>query len=96
MALLADMHHGPFVPLAYIRHVISMTNSLQPDIITLVGDFVHRHARYISPGIEELGKLHRRLGALPFGATTITETTMVLIVSGRSHVPQWQMQSYPI
>ena len=62
VALLADVHHGPFVPLAYIRHVVSMTNALKPDIVALVGDFVHRHDTYIAPGIHELGKLKGTLG----------------------------------
>ena len=62
IALLADVHHGPFVPLAYIRHVVSMTNALKPDIVALVGDFVHRHDIYIAPGIDELGKLKGTLG----------------------------------
>jgi predicted MPP superfamily phosphohydrolase len=62
IALLADVHHGPFVPLAYIRQVVSMTNTLQPDMVVLAGDYVHRHERYIAPGIEELGKLKARLG----------------------------------
>ena len=62
VALLADVHHGPFVPLAYVRHVVSMTNALKPDIVVLVGDFVHRHDHYIAPGIEELGKLQGTLG----------------------------------
>ena len=62
VALLADVHHGPFVPLAYIRHVVSMTNTLQPDIIALVGDFVHQHDRYIAPGIDVLGRLQGALG----------------------------------
>jgi uncharacterized protein len=62
IALLADIHHGPFVPLAYIRHVVSMTNALKPDIVALVGDFVHREEVFIAPGIAELGKLKGRLG----------------------------------
>ena len=62
IALLADVHHGPFVPLAYIRHVVSMTNALKPDVVALAGDFVHRHDMYIAPGIEELGKLKATLG----------------------------------
>ena len=62
IALLADVHHGPFVPLAYIRHVVSMTNTLKPDIVALVGDFVHRHDVYITPGIHELGKLKGTFG----------------------------------
>src|SRR5271170_6259956 len=62
IALLADVHHGPFVPLAYIRHVVSMTNDLQPDIVALVGDFVHRYDHYIAPAIEEMGKLQGAIG----------------------------------
>ena len=62
VALMADVHHGPFVPLAYLRHVVSMTNALKPDIVVLVGDFVHRHDTYIAPGVHELGKLKGKLG----------------------------------
>jgi uncharacterized protein len=62
VALLADIHHGPFVPLAYIRQVVAMTNTLAPDIVVLAGDYVHRHASYIAPGVAELGKLRARLG----------------------------------
>src|SRR5690349_2184098 len=62
VALLADVHHGPFVPLAYIQHVVAMTNALKPDIVALAGDYVHRHEKYIAPAIEELGKLKSALG----------------------------------
>jgi predicted MPP superfamily phosphohydrolase len=62
VALLADVHHGPFVPLAYVRHIVSMTNSLKPDLVLLAGDYVHYHQSYIAPGINELGKLEARLG----------------------------------
>ena len=57
VAVLADIHHGPFVPMAYVQHIVAMTNALKPDIIVLVGDYVHRHAVYISPAISELGRL---------------------------------------
>ena len=62
VAVLTDIHHGPFVPRAYVRHVVAMTNAMKPDIITLVGDYVHRHAHFIGPVMEELGKLRARLG----------------------------------
>jgi predicted MPP superfamily phosphohydrolase len=62
VALLADVHHGPFVPLAYVRHVVAMINALKPDIVVLAGDYVHRHPNYIAPGIEELGRLRAALG----------------------------------
>ncbi len=57
IALLADVHHGPFVPLAYIRHVVALTNAQQPDLTLLAGDFVHGHHSYLPPGINELSKL---------------------------------------
>jgi predicted MPP superfamily phosphohydrolase len=62
VALLADVHHGPFVPLDYIRHVVAMTNALRPDIVALAGDYVHRHDSYIAPGIAELGRLRAAMG----------------------------------
>src|ERR1700728_79682 len=62
VALLADVHHGPYVPLSYIRHVVAMTNALQPDIVVLAGDYVHQSDHYIEPGIAELGKLTAPMG----------------------------------
>jgi hypothetical protein len=62
IALMADIHHGPFVPLCYIKHVVAMANSLKPDLTLLAGDYVHGHNSYVGPGIEELGKLEARLG----------------------------------
>lgn len=62
IALMADIHHGPFVPLAYVRHVVSLANALNPDITLLAGDYVHGHHSYIAPGINELGKLKAKLG----------------------------------
>lgn len=61
-ALLADVHHGPYVPLEYVRRVVEMTNALEPDIVLLAGDYVHRSSGYIAPGIAELGKLRARMG----------------------------------
>jgi len=62
VALLADVHHGPFVPLAYVRQVVAMTNAIRPDIVVLAGDYVHRHESYIAPGIDALGRLKAKLG----------------------------------
>jgi predicted MPP superfamily phosphohydrolase len=62
IALLGDIHHGPFVPEAYVHHVVAMTNALKPDIIALVGDYVHRHSKYIKPAMGALGQLTAALG----------------------------------
>jgi len=42
IAVLADMHHGPFVSIAFIREAVEIANSLSPDLFALVGDFAHR------------------------------------------------------
>ena len=96
VALLADVHHGPFVPLAYVRHVVAMTNALKPDIIALAGDYVHRHQSYIAPGIEELGKLKAILGGSRFGATTTTEITTASRISSPVLGPRLRRRSSPI
>ena len=72
VALLADVHHGPFVPLAYIRHVVAMTNALKPDIIALAGDYVHRHQRTSHRGSTSWASSEPDSGDSRFGATTTT------------------------
>jgi predicted MPP superfamily phosphohydrolase len=62
LAHVSDVHHGPFVPLAYVRHIVDLTNSLEPDLVLLTGDYVSRSSRYIAPVINTLGKLAARLG----------------------------------
>jgi len=62
IALLSDIHHGPYVPLSYIRHAVEMTNSLRPDLIALTGDLVYRDPSYIAPGVAALEKLEARSG----------------------------------
>lgn len=71
IALLADTHHGPCMPLRYLRRVVALTNELEPDIVALGGDYVHRHRRwrlgaggkeFIRPGIEVLAGLRARCG----------------------------------
>ncbi len=62
LALISDIHHGPFVPLAYVRDIVEIANSLEPDLVLLTGDYVSRHPRYIEPAIEALGKLRAHIG----------------------------------
>jgi len=38
---LTDLHYGPLVPLALIRHVIRRANDLKPDLIVCTGDYIH-------------------------------------------------------
>ncbi len=62
IAFLADIHHGPFVPLSYVRDIVAMTNALNPDMILLGGDYCHTGPRFIAPALEELGKLKGPMG----------------------------------
>lgn len=62
IAFLTDIHYGPFVPMAYVRHAVNVANSLEPDIVALGGDFPHRSRERIAPCIAEMGKLRARLG----------------------------------
>lgn len=71
IAFLVDTHHGPFVPLWYLEHVVAMTNALGADLVALGGDFVQRRRSrhlppdrpYLRPGIEVLSKLKAPLGS---------------------------------
>jgi predicted MPP superfamily phosphohydrolase len=61
-ALLTDIHHGPFITLNYIQHVVQLSNNLKPDAILLGGDYVHRDGKYIDPCFDVLGNLKAPLG----------------------------------
>jgi predicted MPP superfamily phosphohydrolase len=62
IAFLSDVHHGPFVPRAYVRSIVEMTNRLKPDIVAIGGDYCHHGARFIAPVLEDLGGLRARMG----------------------------------
>ncbi len=40
IAQLSDIHMGPFSTAEYIRHCVTITNGLKPDLIALTGDYV--------------------------------------------------------
>ncbi len=62
IALVADIHHGPFWGIGFVRSIVEDTMGLAPDIIALAGDFVHREPDYIEPCIAELARLHAPMG----------------------------------
>ena len=65
VAVVADLHHGPFVSIEFIRRAVALVNSLQPDLIALVGDYAHRgmHAEIeLPPCLEALSALLAPLG----------------------------------
>jgi len=62
IALMSDTHCGPFVSQARIEHAVSLANDLRPDLVLLLGDYVHRGERHIDPGIEPFGRLRASQG----------------------------------
>src|SRR5262245_1371152 len=64
IALLADLHHGPFTSLEQIQTIVSTTNALQPDLVALAGDYVteSRGHVYIRPCLQALARLRAPLG----------------------------------
>ena len=65
IAVVADLHHGPFASIEFIRQAVQLTNSLNPDLIALVGDYAHKGAQahiQLPPCLEALSALHAPLG----------------------------------
>jgi hypothetical protein len=62
LVFLADIHHGPFVPRAYVRHVVETSNALAPDLILLGGDYVSSSPSYIAAVMDALSRLRAPLG----------------------------------
>ena len=49
IVFIADIHHGPFFSLKRVESLVNRINKLEPDIIILGGDYVHREPQYIKP-----------------------------------------------
>ena len=59
---ISDTHHGPHVPLSYVRDVVSVANATRPDLVLLGGDYVSQNLKFVAPGVEALGGLRASLG----------------------------------
>ena len=65
IAVLADLHYGPFVGLEFIRQAVRLTHQLNPDLIALVGDYVYagkKTAVRLPPCLAVLSELRAPLG----------------------------------
>lgn len=62
IALLSDTHCGPLVDPSYIERAVQMTNELEPDVVLLLGDYVHRGGQYIDPGIAPFAQFRSSQG----------------------------------
>ena len=61
---LSDLHLGPTVSVADIRHAVNVANTLKPDLVALTGDFVYRSADYAEPCAQELASLEATCGVV--------------------------------
>lgn len=62
IALLSDTHCGPLVDPSYIERAVDITNEFEPDLILLLGDYVHRGGQYIDPGIAPFSEFRAAQG----------------------------------
>ena len=58
---VSDIHHGPYFSKDRVKKLVERINELNPDIILLGGDYVHREPTYITPCFEELSKLKAKI-----------------------------------
>jgi predicted MPP superfamily phosphohydrolase len=62
VAHLTDFHGGEHLPPKYLSEVVDRTRELQPDLIALTGDFVHKGYRHVEDVARALGRLRAPLG----------------------------------
>jgi len=56
IVFVSDIHHGPFFSIERVKNLVERINNLQPDLVLLGGDYVHREPKYIVPVFDELKK----------------------------------------
>ncbi len=62
LVFVADIHHGPYFSRSRVLNLVERINALNPDIVLLGGDYVHREPKYIEPCFEELSNLKATIG----------------------------------
>jgi predicted MPP superfamily phosphohydrolase len=63
MVVLGDLHFDPVCDEAYLAHVVSLVNGLQPDLIAYTGDFVTSHLDRVRDLAAILARAQAPLGA---------------------------------
>jgi uncharacterized protein len=62
IALLTDVHNGPYNDDEYLRTIVRTTNLLEPDLILHGGDYSVRDKKFIGPCFESFRDLDAPLG----------------------------------
>ena len=64
VALRSDFHHRPWVSANSIRAVVRLAHSLNPDLLTLTGDSIHRGKKRVPGCMQELAALRANNGVV--------------------------------
>lgn len=62
IAVLSDFHLHPFTQINHVQDAVRLANSLQPDLVVLLGDYVDATVEAIHELAPELARLNARLG----------------------------------
>jgi uncharacterized protein len=62
IVFISDIHHGPYLSIERVQELVKRINALEPDIILLGGDYVHREMKYIIPFFNEIKNLKSKNG----------------------------------
>lgn len=62
IVFITDIHHGPFFSIERVQQLVDRINKLEPDLILLGGDYVHRDSSFIRPLFDEFQHLSARYG----------------------------------
>ncbi|QKW23742.1 metallophosphoesterase [Kitasatospora sp. NA04385] len=63
IAVVSDIHLGPILGRAHTRRIVDTINSVQPDLVTVVGDLVDGTVPELGPAARPLADLRARDGA---------------------------------
>lgn len=61
---ISDLHVGPTIDAAYVRRVVDIGNTLEPDLIALTGDIVDGPVARLAGSVESLAQLRAREGVV--------------------------------
>jgi uncharacterized protein len=83
IAVIADLHVGPYKGRRYVERIVAKANALQADLIVLPGDFIYDSTADLS-ALEPLQHLHARLGV--FAVLGNHDTGHMLLRSKRKYI----------
>ncbi|WP_093799435.1 metallophosphoesterase [Streptomyces sp. Wb2n-11] len=63
IAVVSDVHLGPILGRAHTRRIVDTINSVQPDLVAVVGDLVDGSVADLGPAAEPLAQLRARHGS---------------------------------